>query len=377
MASVYFDNASTTPVDPEVKKAMERYFSISYGNPSSMNKLGLEARHAVEDARFSVAGVLGCKLTEVIFTSGGTESNNLAIQGAARANKAKGKHIITTMIEHSSVLNACKYLESEGYSVTYLKVDKEGLVDLNDLERAIRKDTVLISIGYANNEIGTIQDIASIGAIARKHKVVFHTDACQAAGYLELNVDKLKVDFMTLNGAKIYGPKGVGVLYKRTGASMKPLFFGGEQEFGLRAGTENVPGIVGFAKALELAEKQKLQEAKRTSALRDYLIKELLKIPSTRLNGPLDNRLPNNVNVSFFGVEGESLSLILNDDGFFASTGSACASRSSEPSHVLTALGLKYKDAKAALRITLGRMTTKVDVEGFIRALKTALIKIR
>lgn len=376
MANIYLDNASTTPVDPEVRKAMDRYFSVSYGNPSSLNKLGLEARHAVEDARSSVAGILGCKLTEVIFTSGGTESNNLAVQGAARANKAKGKHIITTMIEHSSVLNACKHLESEEYSVTYLKVDKEGFVDVNEIEKAIRKDTILISVGYVNSEIGTIQDIASIGAIARKHKVVFHTDACQAAGYLELNVDRLKVDLMTLNGAKIYGPKGVGVLYKRTGVGMKPLFFGGEQEFGLRAGTENVPAIVGFAKALELSEKKKVQEAKRTSDLRDYLIQELLKMPGTKLNGPRD-RVANNVNVSFTGIEGESLVLMLNDDGFYVSTGSACSSRSSEPSYVLTAIGLPYKDARSALRITLGRMTTKSDIEGFLRALKVALAKIR
>lgn len=372
----YLDNASTTPVDAEVKKAMDKHFSVSYGNPSSLNKMGIDARKAVEDARASVAKVIGCRHNEVIFASGGTESNNLALQGVARANKTKGRRIITTMIEHSSVLNTCKYLESEGYSVTYLRVDKEGLVDLNEIEKAIQKDTILISVGYVNSEIGTVQDIASIGAIARKHKVVFHTDACQAAGYLELNVDKLKVDLMTLNGAKIYGPKGVGVLYKRTGVGMKPLFFGGEQEFGLRAGTENVPAIVGFAKALELSEKKKAQEAKRTSDLRDYLIQELLKIPGTKLNGPRD-RIANNVNVSFFGIEGESLVLMLNDDGFYVSTGSACSSRSFEPSYVLTAIGLPYKDARAALRITLGRMTTKTDIEGFLRALKIALAKIR
>ena len=376
MANVYLDNASTTPVDAEVRKAMEQYSAVSYGNPSSLNKMGIDARKAVEDARASVANVLGCRHNEIIFTSGGTESNNLAIQGAARANKTKGRHVITTTIEHSSVLNTCKYLESEGYSVTYLKVNKEGFVDFNELEKAIRKDTILITVGYVNSEIGTVQDIASIGAIARKHKVVFHTDACQAAGYLELNVDKLKADLMTLNGAKIYGPKGVGVLYKRTGVGMKPLFFGGEQEFGLRAGTENVPAIVGFAKALELSEKKKAQEAKRTSDLRDYLIQYLLKMPGTRLNGPRD-RVANNVNVSFSGIEGESLVLMLNDDGFYASTGSACSSRSSEPSYVLTAIGLPYKDARSALRITLGRMTTKADIEGFLRALKVALAKIR
>ena len=376
MATVYLDNASTTPVDPEVKKVMEKYFCVSYGNPSSLNKMGVDARKAVEDARASVAKVLGCRHNEIIFTSGGTESNNLAIQGAARANKTKGKHIITTRIEHSSVLNVCKYLESEGYSVTYLRVDKEGFVDVNELEKTIRKDTVLITVGYVNSEIGTIQNIASIGAIARNHKVVFHTDACQAVGYLELNVDKLKADLMTLNGAKIYGPKGVGVLYKRTGVGMKPLLFGGEQEFGLRAGTENVPAIVGFAEALELSEEKKAQEAKRTSALRDYLIQELLNMPGTRLNGPKD-RIANNVNVCFSGIEGESLALMLNDDGFYVSTGSACSSRSSEPSYVLTAIGLLYKDARAALRITLGRMTTKTDIERFLRALKAALTRIR
>lgn len=379
MATIYLDHASATPVDPEVKKVMDTYAAELYGNPSSLHSLGLKVRHALDDARETIANILNCKPMEIIFTSGGTESNNLVLQGVVRALKQKGRHIITTTIEHSSVLKTCKYLErEEGCQITYLRVNSKGFVDLEELERVIRKDTILISIGYANNEIGVIQDIPQIGEIARKCSVLFHTDACQATPYLLLDVQQLKVDFVTLNGAKIYGPKGVGVLYKRTGASLKPLLHGGEQEFGYRSGTENVPAIVGFAKALELAERRKMKESERVTVLRDHLIKHLqLKISGVQINGDLQRRLPNNVNITVQGIEGESLVLFLSERGLLASTGSACASRSSEPSPVLVALGLSYKDARASLRITLGRETTKKDVDELVRFLPSVVATLR
>ncbi len=376
---IYLDYASATPLDPDVRTVMDRCYTQLYGNPSSMHALGLEVRHALDDARQTVANVLHCKPMEILFTSGGTESNNLVLQGVVRALKQKGRHIITTKIEHSSVLKTCEHLQrDEECDVTHLRVDANGLVNVDDVEKAIKKDTILISIGYANNEIGVIQDVAKIGEIARKHDVLFHTDACQAASFLSLDVQKLHVDFMTLNGIKLYGPKGVGVLYKRTGAPLKPILYGGGQEFGFRSGTENVPAIVGFAKALELVEQRKEEETKRLTALRDYLIKGLRqKIPDIVVHGDIQQRLPNNVNFTVRGLEGESLMLLLSDRGFLTSIGSACASKSSEPSHVLTAIGLSYRDTRASLRVTLGRETTKENVEQLLRVLPEVIAKIR
>ena len=375
---IYLDHASTTYVDPVVKEAMDRYMTKDFGNPSSLNTLGLHAKEAIDNARESVAMVLNCSPSEIIFTGSGTESNNLAIQGVAKALKGKGRHIITSKIEHSSVLNVCKALEEEGFEVAYIDVDRNGLVNCEKLEKAIRPDTILISIMYANNEIGAVQPVSDIGKIARKHNVYFHTDACQAAGAFELDVDKLGVDLLTVNGGKIYGPKGVGALYIRQGVKIKPIIHGGGQEKGLRSGTENVPGIVGFAKALELAEKFRPDETKRLSALRDKLVADILKkIPKSFLNGHPTKRLPNNVNVTILDVEGESLVLHLNECGVYVSTKSACSSKKLETSHVLKALGLPSEAAHCSIRLTLGKKTTEEDIDSAVEALVKTVGELR
>jgi cysteine desulfurase len=378
MKGIYFDYASTTPVDARVLKAMLPFFSEKAGNPSSFHSAGLEAKNALDSARGSIASNLGCLPEEIIFTGSGTESCNLAIKGAALAARHKGRHIITSKIEHHAVLNSCEWLEKEmGFAVTYLDVNGQGIVNPAAVEKAIRKDTVLISVMYANNEIGTVQPIKEIAMIARAHGIPFHTDSCQAAGYLDIDVRKLGVDLLTLNGSKIYAPKGVGLLFVRKGVELTPLIHGGAHEFGLRAGTENVASIVGLAKALEIAQRSRIAESKRLSVLRDFFIKGLLKIPGTVLNGHPQKRLPNNVNVSFLDIEGESILLHLDSFGIFASTGSACSSQSLEPSHVILAIRPRYEAAHGSIRFSLGRKTTRKQIVFVLKVLPGIVEKLR
>ncbi len=373
---IYLDHAATTYLDSRVKKEMDICYSECYGNPGSLHLVGRDAQELVETYRETIARLLKCKPKEIIFTSGGTESINLAIKGVA-FKKEKG-HIITTKIEHPAVMETCKFLEKKGFSVTYLNVDKFGWVNPKDVEKAIRKDTILISIMYANNEIGTIEPIKEIGRIARRNKIIFHTDACQAAGALDLDVNQLNVDLMTLNGSKIYGPKGIGMLYKSKEIKLEPLMHGGGQEFGLRSGTENVPGIVGFAKALELAQKDKDEENVRLVKLRDYLITSILsKIEKSFLNGHPKKRLPNNANISFLDVEGESVLLYLDQKGIEVSTGSACSSQKLEVSPVLDAIGLIHDAAHGSIRFTLGQNTTKKDIDYTVKVLKDIIENLR
>ncbi len=370
MREIYLDHAATTYVDRKVKREMNRYFSKNYGNPGSSNSLGLEAKKAVDNARDRISRILKCKPNEIIFTSSGTESNNLAIRGVVRSNK--GKHIITSKIEHKAVLSTCEYLETVGYDVTYLDVDKKGFIDIEELKKAITEDTVLISIMYANNEVGSIQDVKEIGRICREKNILFHTDACQAPNYLGLDVGELNVDLMTLNGSKIYGPKGVGLLYKKEDIKIKPIIFGGGQENGLRSGTENVPGIVGFAKALELVHEDREIENSRLTNLRNKLIDYLIEI-GCRLNGGMENRLPNNVNVSIYGIDAERLILKLNEEGIYASTGSACTSKSVKPSHVLLAMEIPKDIIKGSVRFTLGRKTRERHINKVFEILPSIL----
>ena len=376
--AIYLDHAATTPVDPRVAAAMEPFWAYNFGNPASFHSYGLAAKKALEAARGSVAKIIGAQPSEIVFTGGGTESVNLALKGVARANKERGRHIITSKIEHHAVLHSCEALEKEGFEVTYLDVDKYGLVDPADVERAIRPDTILISIMYANNEIGTIEPIAEIGAIARKRDIPFHTDACQAGGACELDVRRLNVDLMTLNGSKIYGPKGVGMLYIHKGVLIEPIIHGGGQEAGLRSGTENVPGIIGFAKALELAQASRQKECARLIKLRDRLVEGILKsIPDSFLNGHPTKRLPNNVNVTILNIEGESLVLQLDRAGIAASTGSACSSERLEPSHVLLAIGLPKEAAHGSLRLTLGHSNSDADVDYVLKTLPPIVERLR
>ncbi|MBS3095405.1 IscS subfamily cysteine desulfurase [Candidatus Woesearchaeota archaeon] len=379
MERIYMDYAATTYVDPEVKKEIDSYFTERFGNPGSFNYFGLEAKNAVNDARNRIAKILNADSDEVIFTGSGTESINLAIKGVARALKTKGNHIITQKTEHHAVIDTCKYLESnEGFEVTYLNVDKYGLINLDELKKVINKRTILISIMHANNEIGTVQPIKEIVKIAKKNNVIFHTDACQAAGYLELDVKRLGVDMMTINGSKLYAPKGIGLLYLKKGVPIEPILHGGGQEFGLRSGTENVPGIIGLAKAIEISERIKKTECKRLSKLRDMLINGLQgKIKNVMLNGHTKTRLPNNANLSFLGVEGESLLLHLNEEGICAATGSACTSRNLEASHVLLATGLKTEAAHGSIRFTLGRKTKEEDIKKVIRVMPKMVETLR
>ena len=378
MKKIYMDYAATTYVDPLVRKEMDRYFSDEFGNPGSFNSFGLNAKNAVSNARSRIANILGCNDNEIIFTGSGTESINLAIKGVARALKKKGNHIITQKTEHDAVLKTCEYLEEEGFEVTYLDVDRHGLIDIKNLESEIKKNTILITIMYANNEIGTIQPIKDIARIAKKYNVLFHTDACQAASFLEIDVRKLDVDLMTLNGSKIYAPKGIGILYLKYGVPIVPIIHGGGQEFGLRSGTENVPGIIAIAKALELVQKEKNDEITRLSRLRDMLIDGLQKnIKKTILNGHPKTRLPNNVNVSILDVEGESLLMHLNEEGICTATGSACTSRDLEASHVLLAIGLPAEAAHGSIRFTLGRKTTEDDIKKVISVMPKMVETLR
>ncbi len=389
--TIYLDHAATTYLDPRVEKAMRPYLSQRYGNPSSLYKQGKEAAESVAQARADIAQILHCVPKEIIFTAGGTESINLAVFGVARAfelaQKKKG-HVIASTLEHHAVLHSIDALAEEGWSTSLINVDARGFIDLNKLKKAVRKDTVLISIMYANNEIGTIEPIAEIGKWLRKlnierlekklPKIYFHTDACQAGGSLDLDINHLGVDLMSINGSKIYGPKQTGFLYVKAGTRLRPLIFGGGQEKNLRSGTENVPGIVGLAEALKLAQKDLSQENKRLRALRDYFIKQLFKdIPKIVLNGPKDNRLPNNINVSILEIEGETLLLYLDSYNIAVSTGSACTTTATDPSHVLLALGCTPKDAYSSVRFTLGHRTTKTELDYVMKVLPQIVKELR
>ena len=378
MKQIYLDHASTTPVRPEVVEAMVPYFTEHFGNPSSIYPLGQEASDAVADARAALAGILGASPREVYFTSGGTEADNWALKGFARANAAKGRHIVTSAIEHHAVLHACEALEKEGFAVTYLPVDEHGLVRPADFEAALRPDTILASIMFANNEIGTIEPVAELAAIAREHGVAFHTDAVQAFGHVPIDVGALGIDMLSASSHKLYGPKGVGLLYIRKGLKVANFIDGGQQERGRRGSTENVPGIVGFAKAAELAVAEMDAEHDRQLALRDHAIRRILaEIPSAKLNGSWDSRLANNVNVSFEFIEGEGMLLSLAARGICVSSGSACTSGSLDPSHVLLAIGLPHEIAHGSLRMTLGRDTTRADVDAAVDALAATLANLR
>ena len=378
MKKIYLDNAATTPTDARVIEAMLPFFSQVYGNPSSLHAFGQETKHAIEEARYIAAQFIGASQEEVVFTSGGTESNNSAIKGVAYARHDKGNHIITSRIEHHAVLETCHFLEKQGFEVTYVPVDEFGLVDPADVKKAITGKTILISIMHANNEMGTIEPIAAIGKVARAEGIYFHTDAVQTLGHLPVDVNELNVDLLSASGHKLYGPKGVGVLYIRKGVRMLPFMHGGDQEQGRRASTHNVPGIVGFGKAVELAKMEMTGEIEKMTLLRDKLIKGILdKIEYARLNGHPKDRLPNNVNVSIPYVEGESMLLNLDMEGIACSTGSACTSSSLEPSHVLAAIGLSHELAHGSLRFSLGRQTSEEDIDYVLKVLPGIVRKLR
>lgn len=378
MKHIYMDNAATTAVLPEVVEAMLPYFTTSYGNPSSIHAIGRDVRKAMDAARKSVAAVIGAQPQEVYFTSGGTESDNWAIKGAAFARRNRGNHIITTTVEHHAVLFPCQWLEKQGYDVTYLPVDGDGLVSPQDVENAIREDTILISVMAANNEIGTIEPIAEIGKIARERNILFHTDAVQAVGAIPVNVKDWNVDLLSMSAHKFHGPKGVGALYIRKGIRIDPLLAGGAQERGQRAATENIPGIVGMAKALEIANENMATNAATLIRMRDRLIQGILAaIPDTRLNGHPTLRLPNNVNVSVRYIEGEAQLLRLDLAGVCGSSGSACTSGSLDPSHVLLAIGLPHEIAHGSLRLTLGMDNTEEDVDYILAELPKIVTTLR
>ena len=375
---IYLDNAATTQVYPEVLEAMNPYFTEYYGNPSSIYSFAGEANKAVAKARETLADLIHAKAEEIYFTGGGSESDNWALKATAESYSDKGKHIITTKIEHHAILHTCEYLEKKGYEVTYLDVDEYGSVRLDELEKAIRPDTILISVMTANNEIGTIQPIEEIGQIARKHGVLFHTDAVQAFGHIEIDVDKMNIDMLSASGHKINGPKGIGLMYIRKGVKIRSFIHGGAQERSRRAGTHNVPGIVGFAKAAELAKASLGSRIAYETELRDYLIERVLKeIPYSRLNGDRQKRLPNNTNFCFQYIEGESLLILLDQKGICGSSGSACTSGSLDPSHVLLAIGLPHEIAHGSLRLTLSEKTTKEEIDFTIDELKKIVDRLR
>ncbi len=375
---IYLDNASTTKVDHEVFEEMKPYFEEIYGNASSIYNFAGKAKKAVGDAREKVASYLGAKPREIYFTSGGSESDNWALKATAFAKKDKGKHIITTKIEHHAILHTCEYLEKQGFEVTYLDVDENGVVILEELEKAIRPDTILISVMFANNEIGTIEPIKEIGKIAHDHGIVFHTDAVQAYGHIPMNVDELNIDILSASGHKINGPKGVGIMYLRDTVRIGALMHGGAQERNRRAGTYNTPGIVGFGKATEVAVRKMEERHKYESELRDYLIERVLKeIPYTKLNGHRTERLSNNANFSFRFIEGESLLIMLDQKGICGSSGSACTSGSLDPSHVLLAIGLPHEIAHGSLRLTLSDETTREEIDYVVEQLKFIVERLR
>lgn len=379
MRRIYLDHSATTPVDPQVAELMLKYLTEYYGNPSSVHLFGREVKKAVDEARNQVASLIGSDPSEIIFTGGGTESDNLAIQGAAKARGSKGKHLITSAIEHHAVLDTFKYLAKNGYELTIIPVNEEGLVSVEDVRKAIRPDTILISIMHANNEVGSIQPVEEIGKIAREKGILFHVDAVQSLGKIPVNVQEINADLLTISSHKIYGPKGVGALYIRKGVRISPLVFGGGQERKIRSGTENVPGIIGFGKACELAGQRLEEEASQLVKLRDKLIEGILeRIKDVKLNGPRgEKRLPNNVNVSINYVEGESLLLSLDMIGIAASSGSACTSGSLDPSHVLLAMGLSHEVAHGSLRFSLGRQNTEEDIEYVLEELPKIVDRLR
>ncbi len=371
---VYLDNGATTMVAKEVLNVMQPYFTKRYGNASSLHSFGQEAQHALDKARETIAKLINAEPEEVIFTSGGTESDNLAIKGIAYANKDKGNHIITTNFEHHAVEEACKSLEKEGFNVTWLDVTKEGFVKPEDVKKAITRQTIMVSVMHANNEIGTIQPIAEIGKICSEKRVYFHTDAVQSLTKTPIDVKKMHIDLASFSSHKIHGPKGVGALYIKKGTKIKPQALGGPHEFKKRAGTENIPGIVGFARAATLVTKQDINKMYK---LRDYLIEGLLKIPNTQLNGSRQNRLCNNVNIVFNFVEGEAMLLHLNMRGIAVSTGSACSSHDLKPSHVLLAIGLRPEVAHGSIRFTLSKYTTKQEIDYTIKNVKEVVEQLR
>lgn len=375
---IYLDNAATTKTAPQVVEAMLPYFTENYGNPSSIYSLGSRAKEAVTGARERIAGTLGAKNNEIYFTGGGSEADNWALIATAEAYGAKGKHLITSKIEHHAVLHTCSYLEKRGYEVTYVDVDENGILKLDELRRAIRPDTILISVMFANNEIGTIQPIEEIGEIAKEKGILFHTDAVQAYGHLPIDVDAMHIDMLSASGHKFHGPKGIGFLYIRTGLKIRSFLHGGQQERGRRAGTENVTGIVGIGKAAELAFSRMEENKKKEQALRDYLIKRIgEEIPYCRLNGDAKNRLSNNVNYSFQFIEGESLLIMLDMKGICASSGSACTSGSLDPSHVLLAIGLPHEIAHGSLRLTVSAGNTMEEMDRTVEGIKEIVEKLR
>lgn len=375
---IYLDNAATTKVRPEVVEAMLPYFTEYYGNPSSVYEFSAEPKNAIAQAREKIAQALGAKTNEVYFTNGGTESDNWALIATAEAYQAKGNHIITTKIEHHAILHTCEYLEKRGFEVTYLDVDEFGVVKLDELKKAIRPTTILISVMFANNEIGTIEPIKEIGQIAKDNKILFHTDAVQAFGHVPINVDEYNIDMLSASGHKLNGPKGVGVLYIRTGVKSRSFIHGGAQERKRRGGTENTPGIVGLSKAVEIAFKTMEERTKKEKELRDYLIERMMKeIPFTRLNGHPTGRLSNNANFAFQFIEGESLLIMLDMDGICGSSGSACTSGSLDPSHVLLSIGLPHEIAHGSLRLTLNEEITKEQIDFTVESVKKIVERLR
>ena len=378
MKRIYLDYAATTPMRSEVLEAMQPYLTEVFGNPSSIYSYGHEAKAGVDKARTAVASLLGAREEEIVFTGGGTEADNFAIKGIGFANRSKGNHIITSSIEHHAVLETCQFMETQGFAVTYLQVDKYGMVDPDDVKNAITPETILITIMHANNEIGTIQPISEIGRIAREAGVYFHTDAVQTAGHIPSDVNELNVDMLSTSAHKLYGPKGVGALYLRKGIRIVPLIHGGEQENNRRASTENVAGIVGFGKAAELAKLELKVESTRIAAMRDRLVNSMEKnIDEIQLNGHRTRRLPNNINLTVAYTEGESIVLNLDLKGICVSTGSACTSSSLEPSHVLVAIGLPQEIAYSSFRMTLGKWNTDEDIDRVIQVLPEVIADLR
>ncbi len=378
MKRIYFDYAATTPTHPDVVKAMLPYFTDAFGNASSIYSYGQEAKGAIEEARARVASLIGAHDVEMVFTGSGTEADNFALKGTAFANENKGNHIITSAIEHPAVIQTCKFLEKRGFTVSYLPVDEYGMVDPDDVRRTITNKTILISVMHANNEIGTIQPIAEIGKICREAEICFHTDAVQAVGHIPVDVNELGVDLLSMSAHKLYGPKGVGALYIRKGTRLVSFMHGGEQERNRRASTENVAGIVGFGKAVEITQQEMNEEAERVKCLRDKLVQDLLeRIEHTRLNGHPVKRLPNNVNITIDFVEGESILLNLDLKGICASTGSACSTASLEPSHVLLAIGLSHEQSHGSLRFSLGKWTTGDEIDRVLEVLPRVIAKLR
>ena len=375
---IYLDNAATTKTAPEVVDAMLPYFSEYYGNASTIYSLGAESKNAMDHARQTIADSLGAKPEEIYFTAGGSESDNWALKATAEAYASKGKHIITTKIEHHAILHTCEYLEKRGFEITYLNVDRDGLISLDELKAAIRPDTILISVMFANNEIGTIEPIAEIGEIAKEHGVLFHTDAVQAYAQVPINVDEMHIDMLSASGHKLNGPKGIGFLYIRKGVKIRSFVHGGAQERSRRAGTENIPGIVGLGAAVERAMRIMDTKTRKEIELRDYLIGRLEnEIPHCWLNGHRTKRLPNNINFSFLFIEGESMLIMLDMKGICASSGSACTSGSLDPSHVLLAIGLKHEEAHGSLRLTLSEESTKEEMDIVAEEVKKIVQRLR